>query len=86
MLSFTFKNFVSKPMNTMEATENNGLGRVNLKVNKGHCDVHLSHQSGPELPPSCQQRETPNISMSFFSTGGISSMSRSTIVSVPPIL
>ena len=37
---------------------------------------------GQDLPPSCQKRETPYISMRFSSTAGISSMSLSTEVSV----
>ena len=42
----------------------------------------LPLQSGQDLPPSCQKRETPYISMRFSSTAGISSMSLSTEVSV----
>ena len=47
-----------------------------------HVLVHLPLQSGQDLPPSCQKRETPYISMRFSSTAGISSMSLSTDVSV----
>ena len=47
-----------------------------------HVLVHLPLQSGQDLPPSCQKRETPYISMRFSSTAGISSMSLSTEVSV----
>ena len=48
-----------------------------------HCQVHLPHQSGQDLPPSCQKRETPYISMRFSSTAGKGSMSLSMEVSVP---
>ena len=40
-----------------------------------HIHVHLPHQSGQDLPSSCQKRENPNISKCFFSTAGISSIS-----------
>ena len=36
-----------------------------------HCQVHLPHQSGQDMPHSCQKRETPYISMHFSSTAGI---------------
>ena len=42
-----------------------------------HVLVHLPLQSGQDLPPSCQRRETPYISMRFSSTAGISSLSLS---------
>ena len=45
--------------------------------------VLLPYQSGQKLPSSSPKRETPNISMGFSSTVGISSMSLSTVVSVP---
>ena len=47
-----------------------------------HVHVHLPHQSGQDLPSSCQKQETPNISMHCSSTAGISSMSLSMVVSV----
>ena len=47
-----------------------------------HVVVHLPLRSGQDLPPSCQKRETPYISMHFSSTAGISSMSLSTEVLV----
>ena len=47
-----------------------------------HVLVHLPLQSGQDLSPSCQKRETPYISMRFSSTAGISSMSLSAEVSV----
>ena len=48
-----------------------------------HIHVHLTHQSSQDLPFSCQKRETQNISMHFSNTASISSMSLSTVVSVP---
>ena len=45
--------------------------------------VHLPLQSGQDLPPSCQKRETPYISMRFSCTAGISNMSLAMEVSVP---
>ena len=47
-----------------------------------HCQVHLPLKSGQDLPPSCQKREIPYISLHLSGTAGISSMPLSTEVSV----